>query len=553
MSEKFYILDGHFLIYRAYYAPFRRLTSPSGEPTRATYVFCQMLLKLIAEHKPHYLAMAVDGPAEKLHRRRLYGDYKVTRKPPPEDFSPQAERIVQIVRAMHVPILQADGYEADDVMASLVERYAGPDLDIVLVSRDKDLDQLVGPHAVLYDPMKDQLIDAEAIERQKGYPPAAAVEIQTLTGDSTDNIPGIPGIGPKTAVTLIRRYGSVRGVLEHLDELTPRLRENIRSHADRLELSRRLVTLHRDVPVETDLEAMRFEGIDGRAVRPLLAELGFRRLLRQLDELGVGGCGDEAAVDVAARTGQTSTADFDYTCVDTPEALARLVETLAGVRRVAVDTETTSPRPMWAKLVGISLAWRPGRAVYLPAAGPLGARALPVELLRRTVGKILADENVEKVGHNIKYDMIVLAEAGMPLRGPLFDTMIAAHVLDSTRGSYKLDTLAGELLDHRCTPIEELIGSGKGRITMDQVPVERVAPYAAEDADVALRLADVLAGKLAAQQGLGGLFGDLEMPLVPVLAEMERTGIRVDIEELNRQSAALSARADRAALWRLSS
>ncbi|MGB2820468.1 MAG: 5'-3' exonuclease H3TH domain-containing protein, partial [Phycisphaerae bacterium] len=321
MGETLYILDGHSQIFRAYYAPFRDLTSPTGEPTRATYVFCSMLLKFIADRRPKYLAMAVDGPAEKLRRRQRYAEYKVTRKPTPEDFHPQAERIIQIVAAMGIPVLAAEGYEADDIMATAAEALAGKDLDVVLISRDKDLDQLVGPHVVLYDPMKDETLDAEAIEEQKGYPPAKAVEVQTLAGDSTDNVPGVPGVGPKTAVKLIAEYGTAEGVLEHADELTPKLKENVLASAEGLALSRELVTLDRQVPIDLDLAAMKFEGVDGEAVRPIFAELGFNRLVDQLDGLGAGG---EAKVDVAAAAaagGQTTAASFRYRCVDTPEAL----------------------------------------------------------------------------------------------------------------------------------------------------------------------------------------------------------------------------------------
>ncbi|HUT01554.1 MAG TPA: DNA polymerase I [Phycisphaerae bacterium] len=543
MGETLYLLDGHSQIFRAYYAPFRDLTSPTGEPTRATYVFCSMLLKLIADRRPKYLAMAVDGPKEKLLRRQRYDQYKITRKPTPEDFHPQAKRIIEIVAAMGIPVLEAEGYEADDIMATAVESLAGTDLDVVLISRDKDLDQLVGPHVVLYDPMKDETLDAAAIEAQKGYPPAKAIEVQTLTGDSTDNIPGIQGVGPKTAVKLIAQYGTADAVVAHADELTPKLRQNVLAGAETLALSRELVTLDRHVPIELDVEAMAFGGVDGEAVRPIFAELGFNRLVDQLAKLGAGG---EAKVDVAAAAaagGQTAAGDFQYRCVDTPEALETLVGQLAGVGRLAVDTETTSTQPMRAELVGISLAARPGEAVYLPVAGPLGATTLPVEIVREKLAGLLADEKVQKIGHNLKYDLIVLAQAGMPLGGPLFDTMVAAHVLDSTRMTYKLDALAAELLDHRCIPIEDLIGRGKQQTTMDAVPVEIVAPYAAEDADVALRLADVLARQLE-EEGLTDLFARLEMPLVSVLAAMEREGILVEPEALNRMAVALSKQAD---------
>ena len=542
MAETLYIIDGHSQMYRAYYAPFGDLTSPTGEPTRATYVFCSILLKFIADRRPRYLAMAVDGPVEQLHRRKIYPEYKVTRKPTPEDLIPQVERICQIVEAMGVPILRALGYEADDILATAAETLAGPEMQVVLISRDKDLEQLVGDHVVLYDPMKDQTLTAAAIEQTKGYPPSKAVEIQTLTGDAIDNIPGIPGVGPKTAARLIAKYGSADAVVEHADEQTPKLRENLKAHADNLAVARELVTLDRAVPINLSLGEMKFTGI-GEAVRPIFAELGFDRLTEQLDSLGVGGQEGVDLAAVAAQKGETTAGDFDYACVDTPAELDHLLAKLTGVKKLAIDTETTSVQPMWAELVGISLAWQPGRAVYLPVKGPLGATTLEMELIREKLAPILGDETIEKVGQNLKYDLIVLQNAGLPLAGKFFDTMIAAHVLDSSRRTFKLDALAAELLHHRCIPIEEVIGRGRNQTTMDTVPVETVAPYAAEDADVALRLADVLEPQLTAE-GLSELFTKLEMPLMPVLAEMERKGIAVDPERLTEMRVELSKQSD---------
>jgi len=571
MGDALYIIDGHSQIYRAYYAPFRNLTSPTGEPTRATYVFCQMLLRFIADRKPRYLAMAVDGPAEKLRRRSIYPAYKVTRRPMPEDLLPQVRRIMQIVEAMEIPILRAEGYEADDILATAARKFASPRMPVVLISRDKDLDQLVCPHVVLYDPMRDETLDAAAILREKGYPPEKAVEAQALMGDSTDNIPGIPGVGPKTAAKLIAQYGSADAVLAHAEELSPKLRDALLRNAANIPLARSLATLDGEVPIPLELPAMEFRGLRPQVVRPIFVELGFNRLIEQLDRAsgnagegpllpgrperpattapagdwpptapaGVGQAPQAPPGAVAMKTA----ADYDYRCVNTAEGLESLAKELAGARRIAVDTETTSPHPMWAEMVGMSLAWRPGAAVYVPVKGPLGAKVLDVGLVRGSIGPVLADERVEKVGHNLKFDYLILANAGMELRGKMLDTMIAAHVLDSTRASYKLDNLAAEFLNHRCIPIEDLIGRGRKQTTMDSVPVEMVTPYAAEDADVAFRLAPVLERKLA-EEGLTELLMDLEMPLMPVLAEMERTGVRVDPRGLKRMETELAKKAD---------
>ena len=574
MADTLYLIDGHSMIYRAYYAPFRPLSSPSGEPTRATFVFTRQLLAFIRKNKPRYLAMAIDGPIAKLRRRQVYADYKVTRKPMPQDLPPQVERILQIVRAMGIPVLSAEGYEADDILATAVQRLAGPELRVVLISRDKDLDQLLGPHAVLYDPMKDETIDAAALQAAKGYPPEKAVEVQTLCGDDTDNIPGIAGVGPKKAADLIARFGSVQAVLEHADELTPKLKEAVLAGATTIELARKLVTLDRDVPMDLGLQTLAFAGAQRAAVRAIFRELGFDSLAADLDAIAVkedglrfappepalltsptasappadGALQDkEHEQDARATQGRdalaTTAADFDYRLVDTPEGLEELSRRLQGVRRLAIDTETTSTLPMRAELVGVSLAWEPGSAFYVPVKGPLGAQTLPLENVRAALSPVLADAEVFKVGQNLKYDRIVLQRAGFPWAGRSFDTMIAAYVLDATRPSYKLDALAAEFLHHRGIPIADLLGRGRNQIRMNAVPTDRVAIYASEDADVSLRLAAVLEEALR-KEGLTDLLVNLEMPLMDVLIAMETAGVLVDPSRLRTLEVDFSKQAD---------
>ncbi|MBT3199372.1 MAG: DNA polymerase I [Phycisphaerales bacterium] len=540
MAKTLYIIDGHAQIYRAYYAPFRDLTSPTGEPTRATYVFCTMLLKFLKTQVTDgdCVAMAVDGPIKDLKRKDIFSDYKVTRKPAPDDFYPQATRIIEIVRTMGIPVLEAKGYEADDIMATAAQRFANDDLKVVLISRDKDLDQLVCTNVVLYDPMKDETYDAAAILDKKGYSPDKAIEIQTLMGDSTDNIPGVPGVGPKTALKLIDKYGTADEVLAHAEEQTPKLAANLKTAVETIDISRKLVTLDKNVPMELDLDAMAFSGIDGPAIAPMFKMLGFDRLLDQLGDTGDGNA------PVETEKENTAAADFDYRLIDTPKLLDSLIDKLQNVKRIAVDTETTSIRAMKATLVGISLAWEPGKAFYLPVRGPLGAVVLDSELVIEKLGPILADPTIEKIGQNIKYDIIILNNAGYTVAGKLFDTMVAAHVLDSTRMTYKMDALAAEFINHHCIPITDVIGRGKSQVTIDTVPTDMVAVYAAEDADVTLRLADVLVEKLAEQPGLADLLADLEMPLLPVLVEMEENGITLDPQSLKRMEIDLSKQVD---------
>ncbi|MEW6251941.1 MAG: 5'-3' exonuclease H3TH domain-containing protein, partial [Planctomycetota bacterium] len=305
MPRSLYIIDGHSQIFRAYYAPFRTLTSPTGEPTRATYVFCQMLLNLIRDRRPDYLVMVLDAERALAPRRAIYPEYKATRQQAPEDLGPQERRIISILETANVPILQLPGWEADDVIATLVKHFAGapapaitsqpsatqppappavaePELEVYLVSRDKDLDQLLRPAVAMYDPMKEELITAERLPDLKGWTPAQAVDAQALTGDSSDNVPGVPGIGPKTAAKLLQQYGSLENILAHVDELKPAQRDALRAHAAQLQVNRELVRLRDDVPVEFDLHAAECSRFAWQRVRPIFEELGFRRMVDQL-------------------------------------------------------------------------------------------------------------------------------------------------------------------------------------------------------------------------------------------------------------------------------
>lgn len=547
MPKTLYIIDGHSQIYRAYYAPFRPLTAPSGEPTRATYVFCRMLLNLIRDKQPEYLVMVLDADESKLLRKQIFPAYKAQREPPPEDLPPQEQRIISILAAAGVPMLRREGFEADDIVATLVRKLAGEELNIILVSRDKDLEQLLSDQVTMYDPLKDELITPESLLQKKGWRPEQAIDAQVLTGDTVDNVPGVPGIGPKTAARLLQKYGSAQAVVDHAAELTPKQRENVLAFADKINLTRQLVTLHDDVPVEFDLAQAACDRFAWQRVDPIFAELGFRRLREQLPTRG-------PAAPAAAPTGlppaPTEAEDSgtllhapdggDYQLINTPQALDTFVAALARQSEFAVDTETTGLSPIDADLVGLSFAWEAGRAYYLPVRCVFGD-ALPLELVREKLGPVLADTAKRKVGQNIKYDLNVLRTAGLPVGGPLFDTMIAAFVLDPTRDSYGMDRLVEALLGHRMIPITDLIGKGKQQIQMDQVPLKQVAEYAAEDADYTWRLKELLAPQLR-DGDVARLFSDTEMPLVRVLADMEYHGITLDVDLLREIGRGMAAR-----------
>jgi DNA polymerase-1 len=548
VSKTFYIIDGHAQIYRAYFAPFRDLSTASGEPTKGTYVFTQWLINLAEKRKPDYLAMAIDSGDGAVFRREIYSDYKQNREPPPDDFFPQERRILKIVGDLGIPIFAQAGIEADDLIATMVRKLAGQDVEIAMISKDKDLRQLISPRARMYDLQTDTFTDAKSMREQLGFGPEQAVEVQTLMGDSIDNVPGIPGVGEKTAAKLISTYGNVENLLKHTADLTPKLRENVEKFADRLPVSRQLVTLKSDVKIDFDLEKCEFHGLNPAALRPHLQELGFTSLLKKLGTAPVAPqpAPDEGLfgkIEPSAAAGQVQTSEgCDYQLVDTPEKFESFLKELKKQKRFAFDTETNALGAMASDLIGMSFSWKEGTGWYVPVRGPIGSTHLTPEQAIKALKSILENESVKKVGHNLKYDLLVMREAGVNVRGVELDSMIAAFLLDPSRMQYGIDRLALEMLDFRKIPTSELIGSGKSQISMESVDLAKVAIYAAEDADIALRLADLLEGKLKAIPALKKLANEVEMPLIDVLVEMEGNGVVIDPSILKEQSAVLGAR-----------
>ncbi len=533
-TRSLYLLDGHYQIFRAYYAPMPPLTSPTGEPTTGIHAFCGMLFNLLLKRKPDYLAMVMDVSDATVFRRDIYPDYKTNREPPPEDFGPQADRIVAIVKAMGIPILRLPGFEADDLLATIAEQLADHDLDVFLLSRDKDLHQLLTDRIHMYDPVKDQTLNAATLLETKGFTPAQAVEIQTLSGDSVDNIPGVVGIGPKTALKLISKYGTAQNVVENAAELTPKQSERVKAFAEQIDLTRTLVTLRRDVPMTFDLEACRRDAIPIDRVIPIFDELGFSRLRGQLESFAGP---DEPP---SAPKPPPPTIKGTYDLIDTPEKLDSLVERLAAVKTFAFDTETTGLNPVRSHLVGISISWEAGTGCYIPTRTAIGD-ALPIDLVVDKLKPIFEDPSVTKCGQNLKFDMLVLRQVGIEVAGPAFDTMIAAYLLDPLRASHGLDALSRELLNHTMIPITDLIGKGKNQITIDQVDTARVGEYASEDADFTWRLFEYFQPRMA-ESAVRSVFETVEMPLVAVLAEMEHNGIALDSAALAEMGDAMGDR-----------
>lgn len=543
MSKTLYLLDGHYQIYRAFYGLPQPLSSPSGEPTGATHVFCSMLFSLIQKRRPDYLAMVMDVSDETVFRREVDPNYKAQRDPAPEALHVQADRIVSILSALGVPIYRLPGFEADDLIATIVERLREEDVCIYVVSRDKDLEQLLSDRVRLFDPSKDTEVDVAALLAAKGYTPQQAVEVQTLSGDSTDNIPGVPGIGPKTAAKLILQYGSADAVLKHADELTPKMRERVKAFAAQLSITRQLVTLRRDVPFDFKLDDCAREVLNPAAVRPIFEELGFNRLTESLEALSPPVKHGGASLGEAHRSNRPYIPGDEsekYTLVDTPEKFTDFVKRLSAKSEFAFDTETTGLSPVEADIVGLSIAWQAGEAYYLPVRAVMGHTLALSDVVER-LKPIFEEPSIAKVGQNAKYDMLVLRQLGIVVVGMRFDTMLASYLLDPMARSHSLDAMTKDFLGHVMIPITDLIGKGKDQRTMDQVDTAHVCEYAAEDADYTWRLKELLEPRMVGSP-VESLFRDTEMPLVEVLTEMEHNGIALDCRLLKQLGATMEDR-----------
>jgi len=523
---RLFLIDGHALIYRSYFAFIHRpLTTSRGENTSAIYGFTRFVLKILEEYEPDFLAVVLDAGTSA--RAVRYPAYKATREKMPDDLAASLPRIRAVLEALRVPVLEVPDLEADDVIGTLAVRAAGVGVEAVIVSGDKDFYQLIRPGIALLNPgrggpsgVEAEWVDERNARERLGVSPERVVDYLALVGDSSDNVPGARGIGPKTAVELIERFGSVEEVLARAGEVpNKRVREALERHAADVRLSKELVTIRTDLPIALDLEALRVREPDRARLRELFLELEFHSLLR-----------DHAAPVRPVRP------ETSYRVVATPEEAWALAERARAVGKVSVDTESTSVDPMRAELVGLSLAFAPGEAYYLPFAhrAPAGADGgEPANLPPLTspamapLAGMLADPSVAKVGQNLKYDLLVLRRAGVELAGLAFDTMLASYVIDPGRREHGLDALALQYLDHRTITYEEVCGRGKSQIPFAEVPLERARDYSCEDADLALRLEALFAEELRRQE-LDALFYRIEMPLVRVLADMEWAGIRID-------------------------
>ncbi len=519
------LVDGSSYLFRAFHA-IRQLSNSKGEPTNAIYGVINMIRKLMADYRPERMAVVFDAKG-KTFRNELYPEYKAHRPPMPEELARQIEPIHRIIRAMGIPLLVVEGVEADDVIGTLCTQASERGIDTLVSTGDKDMAQLVDEHVTLIDTMKDTLMTPETVEEKFGIPPRLIVDYLALVGDVSDNIPGVPKCGPKTAVKWLREYGSLDGVIAHADEIKGKIGENLRASLDLLPLSRQLATIKRDVPLEVGPEDLQLGEPDVETLRQLFRTYEFKSWLAQLDD------------------GETpKEAGGDYETILTEEALERWIEALEGAGLFALDTETTSLDYMQAEIVGLSFAIEPGRAAYLPLAHRY--EGAPEQLDRKAtlerLRPLLEGHHHKKVGQHIKYDMNVLANHGIALEGIAFDTMLESYVLDSTASRHDMDSLALAYLDRETTSYEAIAGKGARQRRFDEIEIEKAAPYAAEDADVTLQLHRTLWPKLEAQERLKQVFLEIELPLVPVLSRMERTGVLVDAAMLEEQSRELARR-----------
>ena len=547
-----YIIDGHALIYSGYYAPMRsNLTSPSGVPTKATYIFTNTLLGLLSKRKPDMLVVTMDSKADSF-RKEIYPDYKAHRPPMPEDMPVQIDNIVAILDAMRIPVLRMDGFEADDIIGTLSDMGSKAGYEVFICSRDKDMLQLLEDGVVTYDIKNDAVYDRDWLAKEMGVTPEQFVDVLALQGDKADNVPGVPDVGPKTALEWIKEYGSIDGVYENIDMIKGKRGDALRANKDLAYLSKKLVVINREVPIEVDEDNFKVHEFDEGRLKKIFEELGFEKLL---DQLGLrsksggqmdlfGGSGEAVAAVSSGELKDITSVPHRYELIDTQEALDEFVSLLSKQKIFAIDTETTSIRPMEADLVGINISWKAHEAYYLPVCGPLGEKVLGLDAVRTKLSEILEDESVVKVGQNLKYDLLVLENAGFKVNGAKFDTMIASYLLNSERSSNSMDEMAKDYLGYNCISIKELIGTGKKQITFDQVETKTACDYACEDADITWQLYEYLNKRLGAHEELVKLFDEIEIPLMRVLATMERNGVRLDVGILKRMSQKVSEKID---------
>ncbi|MCL5962337.1 MAG: DNA polymerase I, partial [Chloroflexi bacterium] len=560
MSEKpkLVLVDGHALIYRAFHAVPRTLSTSKGEITNAIFGFTAMLLNVLKREAPECVVVALD--VGRTFRHEEFEAYKAHRPPMPEELSQQIHRVREVVEALDIPIYEAPGYEADDVIGALAEKAQEAGMEVIIVTGDSDALQLVKSDVKVVTPShqsfsEPRVYDEAAVEERYGFAPRFVPDFKALVGDSSDNIPGVPGIGKKTATDLIRRFGSLDDIYAHLDEVTPvRARDLLAENREQALQSKYLASIVTDVPVTFDLASCRRAAYDRKRIVELFRELEFRSLLSKLpDDVNRSAPPEKSAVvqpslflgEQPEPAEKMTGADRDYQTVTEPGQLAALVANLERSTGFVVDVETTGKDPTRADLVGISVSAKPGEAFYVPVGHApsllsLGAEEqflqIPLAAAIEALRPVMENESIPKYAHNAKYDMMILRRNGIELKGLSFDTCIAAYLIGDN--SVGLKDLAFTRLGLEMKPITDLIGTGRNQMTMAEVPIAEAAPYACADADMTYRLMLLFEPELK-EMGLWSLFTEIEMPLVPVLAAMEERGVALDTATLMEMSRGL--------------
>ncbi len=544
MRRTLVLVDGYSLAYRAYHALPKELQTSRGELTNAVYGFTSMIFSVLESEQPDYVIVAFDkGPS---FRVREYEAYKAHRPHMPDELRTQMERIRQLLRILRIPIVELENYEADDIIGTLARQAEEAGLEVIIVTGDRDALQLVDEHTTLLTSgrrFSDTIrYTPEKVRERYGLEPAQLLDLKALMGDSSDNIPGVKGIGEKGGIRLLQEFGSLDALYARLDEVPTRYRKKLEAGREMAYLSRELGRIVRDVPVKLDLEAAaQWHHYDRHRLLEWLREMEFHSLVNRIPKPPGEAQPQQPSLFGEEPPAEKEAPPGDYRLVDDEAALAELVERLRKASALTVDTETTSTDSMQAALVGISLTDREGEAWYIPLRSPQGEEVLEPASVRRHLGPLLAQASLPKQGHNLKYDLKVLRRADLPLEGLSFDTMIAEWLINPASPNLGLKNLAWARLGMTMTNIHDLIGKGKAQTTMDAVSLEKVVPYACADADITHRLVAVLRAELEKREQMG-LFRDLEMPLIPVLAAMEMAGVKLDLAYLQALSQELAAR-----------
>jgi DNA polymerase-1 len=520
------LVDGSSYLYRAFHA-MPSLSNSKGIPTGAAYGITNMLRRLLTDHDPSHLAVIFDAKG-KTFRDDLYSEYKANRPPMPDEMRQQLDYIRSLVKALGMPLLEVPGVEADDVIGTLAEQGKKAGFGVTISTSDKDMAQLVNNSVTLVNTMDDSWLDPNGVQNKFGVAPRQMIDYLALVGDTVDNVPGVPKVGPKTAVKWLQQYGSLDDIIAHAEEIGGKVGENLRECLDRLPLSRQLVTIKCDVGLDVGPDDLVRAAPDLSALRELYSELEFKTWLAEI---------------LAGEAAAEEKPDVNYETVLDEKRLRTWIERLGTAELFAFDTETTSLDYMSADLVGVSFAVEPGEAAYVPCGHDYAdaPRQISRDALLVAMKPLLEDPKHLKVGQNLKYDMSILARAGVDLAGVGYDTMLESYVLDSTATRHDMDSLALKYLGHRTIHYEDVAGKGAKQLSFNQVSLDQAGPYAAEDADVTLRLHQTLWPRLRDEASLARLFEEIEMPLVPVLSRIERNGVLVDRKMLETQSVELAA------------